>query len=88
MERDNQFSYEAKRIIFDFIEDYERDSGEQTELDVIALCCDIAEMTLNELIQAYNLEKDTTMCEAECFISDHSMLCGITEQNTFVFHQF
>ena len=42
MGRNDQFSYSGKRALFDFIESSENES-EQTELDVIALCCDFAE---------------------------------------------
>lgn len=45
MGRTDQFSYEALKIIFDYIEDYERDTGEQVELDPIAICCDWGEDT-------------------------------------------
>jgi hypothetical protein len=45
MGRTEQFSNAALKVIFDYIEDYERDSGEQVELDPIAICCDWAEDT-------------------------------------------
>ena len=42
-DRQDQFSYEGKRALFDYLEQYEEDCGEEIELDVIALCCDYAE---------------------------------------------
>jgi len=41
--RPNNFSYEGLQALFEYCEDYERDSGEPQELDVIALCCDVSE---------------------------------------------
>jgi hypothetical protein len=41
--RPNNFSYEGLQTLFEYCEEYERDSGDPQELDVIALCCDITE---------------------------------------------
>lgn len=59
MGRGEQFSYDALKAIFEYIEDYERDTGEETELDVIAICCEFSEMTENEFMDYYNIpDKD------------------------------
>lgn len=44
-QRPNQFSYSALSVLFDYLEDLERDLGYEIELDVIALCCDWSEYT-------------------------------------------
>ncbi len=41
--RDSNFSYEGKRALYDWLEEYEDSTGEEQELDVIALCCDFTE---------------------------------------------
>ena len=41
--RHYNFSYVCLQALFVYCEDYERDSGEPQELDVIALCCDVTE---------------------------------------------
>ncbi len=41
--RDSAFSYEGKRALFDYLEEYEEDTGEEIELDVVALCCEFTE---------------------------------------------
>jgi len=43
MGRKDQFTYEGLRALFEYLESYEDDTGEQVELDVIALCCDFTE---------------------------------------------
>ena len=51
--RPDNFSYEALGALFEYYEEYERDSGEETELDVIAICCDWTEYSNIELIREY-----------------------------------
>jgi len=41
--RGNQFTSEGQRALFEYLEGYEEDTGEEIELDVIALCCDFTE---------------------------------------------
>ena len=43
MGRNEQFSYEGKRALFDWLEYFEESTGEPIELDVIGLCCDFTE---------------------------------------------
>ena len=39
----NNFSYEGLSALFEYLEDYEDDTGEQIEFDLVALCCDFTE---------------------------------------------
>ena len=41
--RDGNFSYEGLGALFNHLEEYEDDTGEELELDVIGLCCDFSE---------------------------------------------
>lgn len=41
--RESQFSRDALSALFDYIEELESDTGEDIELDVVALCCEYAE---------------------------------------------
>ena len=43
MGREDQFSREALEALFNYLEEYEQDTGEDIELDVIGLCCDFTE---------------------------------------------
>ncbi len=40
--KDN-FSYEGKRALFDYLEELEDETGTELELDPIAFCCDFVE---------------------------------------------
>jgi len=41
--RENQFTYEGKKALFQYLEEYEEETGTQIELDIIALCCEFSE---------------------------------------------
>ena len=42
--RHDQFTYQAKRALFDWIEEMDDDCGTESELDVVALCCEFSEI--------------------------------------------
>ena len=55
--RGSQFSRAALTALFAHLEQYEEDTGEELELDVVALCCDYAEYgSAIEAASAYGLE--------------------------------
>jgi hypothetical protein len=41
--RPNQFTYDGLKSLYDYLIQYEEDTGEELDLDVIALCCDYTE---------------------------------------------
>ena len=41
--RPSHFTYEGLKALFDYLENFEAETGEEIELDVIALCCDFAQ---------------------------------------------
>ena len=48
----NNFTYEGKRALFDYLENLEEDTGTEIELDTIALCCEYSEYSnLKEIIE-------------------------------------
>ena len=51
--RGDNFSPAGLAALYDYLTDLERDTGEEYELDVIALCCDFSEYTTNELREAF-----------------------------------
>jgi len=52
MGRNDQFSYAGKRALFDFLEEVAPD----TELDVIALCCEFYESDIDSIISDYGID--------------------------------
>ena len=41
--RPNHFSYEGLTALYEYLEDYEEDTGQEIELDVIGLSCEYTE---------------------------------------------
>jgi len=41
--RENHFSYEGKKALFEYLDELSEDIGEPIELDVIGICCDFTE---------------------------------------------
>ena len=52
--RPENFSYEGLTALYEYLEDYEEDTGQEIELDVIGLCCDFTEYdSLEEFQKEY-----------------------------------
>lgn len=91
--RSDQFSYEALGLIFDYIEEYEQDTGEQIELDVIGICCEWAEDTPEEIAAAYDIDLEgkegaAAMMHVYEYLQDETQVAGVTDENTIVYVQF
>jgi len=62
-ERFDNFGYAALKALFEYLEEYEEGTGEEMELDVIALCCDFtqydsAREAAEEMITGFEREED------------------------------
>ena len=56
--REEQFTRQGLKALFDYLEDLGEDCGEEIELDVIALCCEFVEYdTLEDFHNEYDKEK-------------------------------
>ena len=53
--RKDQFSYEGLTALFDYLEEVDPDF----DLDVVALCCDYAEDTAEDIAKNYGIEVDS-----------------------------
>jgi len=53
-DRNNNFSYDGKRVLFYYLEEYEEDTGQEIELDIIQLCCEYSESTTEEVARDYS----------------------------------
>jgi len=80
--KDN-FSYEGKRALFDYLENYEEETGEQIELDPVALCCEYTEYeNLKELKENYSDIKSMKDLE------DHTEVIKIEGTERFIIQDF
>ena len=97
-DRQDQFTYEGKRVLFDQLEDYEEQTGSEIELDVIALCCEYAESDVDDVVADYSLDvaidgfadmdEDEQINAVEEWLIDHTWLMGMPTSRSFVFQQF
>jgi hypothetical protein len=90
--RGEQFTYEGLEVLFDYLEQYEQDTGEQIDLDVIGLCCEYAEGTPEEIARDYDIEIDgLDLADAFQPVIEHleqeTSICGTTD-DTIIYLQF
>jgi hypothetical protein len=91
--RGTQFSYDGLKVLFEYLEEYEKDTGSEVELDVIGLCCDFNESTLEEIAEnyGYNLKGDDDDEKRENLIewlNDRTLVCGVTNEGSIVYQAF
>jgi hypothetical protein len=96
--RKDQFSYEGLKALFDYHEDYEEQTGEELELDVIAMCCGYAEDHPDDIARNYSidlshLDVEDDDYEEQCidavreYLNDNTTLVGETSTG-FVYAVF
>ena len=90
-DRENQFSYDALRVLFDWFEQLDEETGEETELDVIAICCEFNEDDWGEIADNYNIDIDDEPGNLEDivieYLQENTMFVGKTS-GTLVYQQF
>lgn len=59
--RQDNFSYEGLRVLFDYLDSM----GDNVELDVIGLCCEYSEDTLDDIISDYSIDVDLSAVDEE-----------------------
>ena len=72
-DRKENFSHEGLEVLFDYLEEINPDG----ELDVIEICCEYVEMSLEELKEEYCGEFET-LEDAEDWLSKNTTVCGTT----------
>jgi len=53
--REDNFSFEARRELFEYFNSLSDDTGQPFELDALAICCDFSEDTVDDIIENYSL---------------------------------
>lgn len=96
--RPDNFSYEGLGLLFEYFEQLEDDMGEEIELDVIAICCEWAESTCDDIIQDFGLndvipgladmEGADQQIAVYDYLNEQTMVAGETKQNTIVYQSY
>lgn len=88
------FSYEGLEVLFNYLEEYSDSTGEPVELDVIALCCDYEESSIEEIISYHSIDvsdaegdEEEVECIVEGYLQDNTSVCGKVEGG-FVYASF
>jgi len=80
MNRKDNFSYEGLNALFAYCEEYEDSTGEEMELDVIALCCDFTEYAnIQEFVDSYDDSYVVWEVEAEEADEDNEAVEGVID---------
>ena len=91
--RMDQFSYEGLEALFDYLEELSEDTGEPIELDVVALCCEYYESSIDEIVDNYNLDLseyddgNDALQYVRDWLNDNTSVCGEVEGG-FVYAAF
>ena len=94
--RPDNFSYDALRLLFEYFEGLEQDTGEEIELDVIAICCDYTEDTLEDVANNFDIDlPDANDCGADTatgivreYLQEYTQFIGVTDNGTVVYANF
>lgn len=85
--RADQFSYEALGLLFDYLEAYEMDTGEEIELDVVSICCDYSEDSPENIRDQYAIEGDDE-AEVIATLEENCAYVGRTSQGTIIYRNY
>jgi hypothetical protein len=85
-DRYDQFGYQALRVIFDYLEQYEEDCNTEVELDVIAICCDYSTEHYKDIADNYSIDlsdadgdEDAEKQTVLDYLNDNTMVLGETD---------
>jgi hypothetical protein len=91
-DRKENFSYEGLAVLFDYFESYEEETGQEIELDVIAICCEYNEDYPDDIIANYSIDvegmdEDEKIDAVRDYLNDNTTLVGETATG-FVYAAF
>jgi len=91
--RNEQFSYEGKQKLFDYLEAYEDETGEKLELDVIELCCEYEESSVTDIAASYDidiegLDEREALYSVMEYLNDNTMVAGAVGEYAVLFQTF
>ena len=91
--RKDQFSYEALGLLFDYLEAYEMDTGEEIELDVVSICCDYTEGAPEHIARDYNIDvegmdEDEAVAEVIATLQDNGAFVAKTSKGDIIYRNY
>lgn len=91
--RGSQFSYDGLEILFDYLDELSDEIGEPMEMDVVAICCDYAEDSPEQIAKHYNfpvegLDESDLVDQVRNFLEEAGEYIGTTDHGLIVYRQF
>jgi len=91
--RNEQFSHKGKKVLLDYLEAYEEETGEKVELDIIALCCDYEESSVTDIAECYDidtegLDEDEALEKVLDYLNNHTQVVGAVGEYAILFQTF
>lgn len=88
--REDNFSRAGLEALYNYIYDFAEESGTPYVLDVIALCCDFTEYTLEEVVSDFSdlLEEDDILDEILDTLNHHTTALRASSADTLVVANF
>lgn len=88
----NNFSYEGKKALFEYLEQVSEDIGEHIEYDPIGFCCDYNESHYNDIAKDYGLEieeldEEEAIKAVEDYLSDNTFIAAKLNE-VFIYQVF
>ena len=83
--RPDNFSYEGLQALYNYLEDMADSTGEPMELDVIALCCEYQESSVDEVIESYGFPDSCSTQTVVDWLQDNTDFIDATGQGSLVF---
>ena len=81
----DNFSYDGLRLLYDWFTELDESCGMDTELDVVAICCEYSESDPDEIRTDY--DTDLRGSDLLDWLNENTMVCGETA-NTIVYACF
>jgi len=83
--RNENFSYNGKRALYDWLEELSEETGQEQELDIIALCCEFNEYAdLEEFHADYDKENYPDLET----LREHTQVIEIPNSEGFIIQMF
>ena len=85
----NSFSYEGLEALYNYLEEYSEDLGENIEMDVVAFSCEFAEYnSIEEFQEDYGSEDYGREYETIEDIEEQTTVIKLKNKTSFIIRQF
>ena len=91
--RPDNFTYDGLEVLFEYFELLEEDTGEEMELDVIAICSEYSEDNAANIADQYGIDVEGLNDEETCdavreYLEQHTCVAGETLSGRIVYADF